>query len=170
MSKVYCLLPMKHTKNLLSALLLVMSVISPSVQALTVADAVNSMQAAPPSDLPSVANPRGNIGYILSTIFYGSSDGALNGKIKPQYLDLSGVSSGGGTSQWTTTGSSIYYGSTVGIGTSNPNTAYTLDVAGGIRASNGITITAGSVSLPTGAISSNAIADGSLLFADWNQN
>lgn len=54
-----------------------------------------------------MANPRGNIGYILSNIFYGSVDGSLNGKIKSQYLDLSGVSSS--SSVWTATGGVASY-------------------------------------------------------------
>jgi len=43
----------------------------------------------------------------------------------------------------------------VGIGTTNPETA--LDVAGTMRSSNGLTVTAGTVSLPANSISSGAL-------------
>lgn len=60
-------------------------------------------------------------------MFYGSSDGALNGKIKPAYLDLSSA----GSSQWITSGSNIFFtGASVGIGTASPSASYKLDVTG----------------------------------------
>jgi len=141
--------------------------LAPSVQALTtVSEAVNSIQAPPSASLPNVANPRGNIGYILANIFYSASDGAKNGLIKPQYLDLAGIST------WITSGSNAYYGGTgsVGIGTASPSASFKLDVVGSIRSGSGLTVTSGTVALPAGAIDSTEIANGSLLFADWNQN
>lgn len=160
---------MFHTKQILaslSALTMIVSSIAPTANALTVTEAVNSVQSTPSPTLPNVANPRGNIGYILANIFYGSGDGVKNGLIKPQYLDVAGINT------WIVNGSNAYYGGTgsVGIGTSTPSASFKLDVTGAIRSSNGLTVSAGTVALPAGEVDSTEIANGSLLFADWNQN
>lgn len=86
--------------------------------------------------------------------------------IKPQYVDIAGVNT------WLINGNDASFGlpGSVGIGTASPSASYKLDVLGSIRSSSGLTVTSGIVSLPTGSIDSLAIADGSLLFADWNQN
>jgi hypothetical protein len=99
-------------------------------------------------------------------MFYGVSDGAKNGLIKGQYVDVTGVNT------WLANGNDAYFGlpGSVGIGTASPSASYKLDVLGSIRSSSGLTVTSGAVSLPTGSIDALAIADGSLLFADWNQN
>lgn len=160
---------MFHTKQILASVSIITMIIgnlAPSAQALTVSEAVNSVQAPPSASLPNVANPRGNIGFILANIFYGASDGAKNGLIKPQYLDVAGIST------WITSGSDAYYGGagSVGIGTASPSASFKLDVVGSIRSGSGLTVTSGTVALPAGVIDSTEIANGSLLFADWNQN
>lgn len=112
-------IPMSHAKNLLASVS-VASVLFGSfgatAQALTMTEAVNSIQAPPPATLPSVANPRGNIGYILANLFYGVSDGAKNGLIKPEYVDIAGLNT------WIVSGLNAYFGlaGNVGIGTASP--------------------------------------------------
>jgi hypothetical protein len=52
---------MYHTKQLLASLSLAAVLagsFSPAVQALTITEAVNSIQATPSATLPNVANPR----------------------------------------------------------------------------------------------------------------
>jgi hypothetical protein len=56
-------------KTLAGALLLIIAIPLPSVHSLTVLEAVNTLQATDPSLPTGVANPKGSIGYILSTIF-----------------------------------------------------------------------------------------------------
>lgn len=70
----------------------------------TVLESVSSLQTPSPLTPAGVANPKGNIGYILANIF--GTGGTSLGKIQGQYLDTSGIS---GISQWTSSGSSIYY-------------------------------------------------------------
>jgi hypothetical protein len=59
------------------------------------------------------------------------------GAINASSIYINGAPFAGGGSQWTTSGSSIYYipggGGSVGIGTSTPNASYKLDVAGAIN-------------------------------------
>ncbi len=43
--------------------------------------------------ITGVTNPKGSIGSLLAELFWGTGDGAKNGKIKPQYLDLPGITS-----------------------------------------------------------------------------
>ncbi len=94
---------------------IVITIVSPTTSvmaSITLQQAINSLQAIDPFLPTDVSNPKGSIGYILSEIFYGSADGLKNGKIKPQYLDLSAIVS----SQWTSSGTSIFYtGGNVGI-------------------------------------------------------
>lgn len=107
-----------------------MTIQIPSIaEAATLKDTVNAIQTTP-AGLPNVANPRGNFGNLLSELFWGVGDGTKNGKIKPQYLDYSGIST------WTTTGSNAYYGGTggVGIGISGPYSGAKLHVLNGVSA------------------------------------
>ncbi len=113
---------MFHTKRV--ALLAISTFLFPAAantaSALTVTEAVNSIQSAAPADLPTVSNPRGNIGYVLANIFYGVADGTKNGKLKAEYLDVAGIDI------WTASGSnaSFAYSGNVGIGTPNPNASF----------------------------------------------
>lgn len=107
-------------KSLAILLLVVLAIPTSSVMALDVRSAVTSLQTTDVS-LPAVANPKGNIGFILATIF-GSSGNSL-GKIQAQYLDYSGISA------WTQSGSQTWLTTTtgsVGIGTISPTAS--LDV------------------------------------------
>ncbi|EKD30409.1 MAG: hypothetical protein ACD_78C00065G0004 [uncultured bacterium (gcode 4)] len=104
-------------KLIVSALLAVMVLpISSVTAAFTLQQAVNSIQATDPALPTGVSNPKGSIGSLLAELFWGTGDGVKNGKIKPQYLDYSGISA------WTQSGSEAYYSGTgnVGIGTTNP--------------------------------------------------
>jgi|GEM_PF-2067865 len=97
-----------------------------TTQALTFTEVVNLIQA-PDINLPTgVINPKGNIGFILSNLFWGTADGTKNGKIKPEYLDYSGISA------WTQSGVVTYLTvstGSVGIGTLNPG-GYTTAIRG----------------------------------------
>lgn len=102
------------------AFTLVLVMVSPlsSVDALTLQQTVNNIQATDPALPTGVVNPKGYIGSLLSELFWGSADGAKNGKIKPQYLDVIT------NNIWTQSGSNAFYSGTgnVGIGTASPNT------------------------------------------------
>jgi len=106
-------------KSIAFTLLLVMVSPLSSVDALTLQQTVNTIQATDPALPIGVANPKGYIGSLLSELFWGSVDGTKNGKIKPQYIDYAGFSS------WTQSGSNAFYSGTgnVGIGTTNPGAA-----------------------------------------------
>lgn len=56
-------------KTLAGALLFIVAIPLSSVQALTVLEAVNSLQATDPNLPTGVTNPKGSIGYILANIF-----------------------------------------------------------------------------------------------------
>lgn len=109
---------MSSYKKIFITILFVISLVPTTpLSALTFTEVVNLLQA-PDINLPTgVTNPKGNIGFILSELFWGTEDGIKNGKIKPQYLDYSGISA------WTQSGSQTYLTTTtgsVGIGTTNP--------------------------------------------------
>ncbi len=94
----------------------ILTIPSSFVSAATLTDMVNGIQIVDPVLPIGVTNPKGSIGSLLAELFWGISDGVKNGKIKPQYLDLSGVSS-----QWILNGANISYtGGNVGIGTNGP--------------------------------------------------
>ena len=84
--------------------LLIAALMIPSsfVSAATLTDMVNSIQAIDPVLPTGVTNPKGSIGSLLAELFWGTGDGAKNGKIKPQYLDLPGI-----TSHWILNGANI---------------------------------------------------------------
>lgn len=109
---------MSASKKLIIPILLTAMILptSPVMAALTLQQAVNSIQATDPALPTGVANPKGSIGSLLAELFWGTGDGVKNGKIKPQYIDYSGISA------WTQSGSDAYYSGTgsVGIGTMNP--------------------------------------------------
>lgn len=74
-------------------------------------DMVNGIQIRPCTDRLRIQR---EVSGPLAELFWGISDGVKNGKIKPQYLDLSGVSS-----QWILNGANISYtGGNNGIGNS----------------------------------------------------
>lgn len=109
---------MSASKKLIISILLTAMILPtpPVMAALTLQQAVNSIQATDPVLPTGVANPKGSIGSLLAELFWGTGDGVKNGKIKPQYIDYSGISA------WTQSGSNAYYGGTgsVGIGTMSP--------------------------------------------------
>ncbi|MDD2891423.1 MAG: hypothetical protein PHQ95_00470 [Candidatus Gracilibacteria bacterium] len=79
----------------------------------TVLNYLNSLRSTDPG-LPNVPNQKGQFGYILSTIF---GTGTLEGKIKQEYLDLSGIGGGSSvTSVNTRTGSVVLTKADVGLG------------------------------------------------------
>jgi hypothetical protein len=85
--------------------------------------------------------------------FFVNSDSARYGSLA-NYPTFSGTNTSGTTYDSSTEAMRIAPSGNVGIGTNNPQA--TLDVAGGIRATNGLTITGGTVSIitSTGAFSS----------------
>ena len=114
---------MSPFKKIIAPILLVVTIVpTPSVMALTLQQAVNNIQAIDPNLPTGVANPKGSIGFLLAELFYGTGDGSKNGKIKPQYIDYSGISA------WTQSGSDAFYSGTgnVGIGTASPADILTL--------------------------------------------
>lgn len=118
----------------IAAIFFVATIAAPPASALDVPGVVTSLQATD-SSLPSgVANPKGNIGWLLGNIFWKSSDAGYDstklGKIRPQYVDGAGV--------WTQNSNKTYLadpGSNVGIGTSAPGAK--LDVVGAIWKNGG---------------------------------
>ncbi|EKD44753.1 MAG: hypothetical protein ACD_71C00018G0002, partial [uncultured bacterium (gcode 4)] len=82
---------MSPLKKITTSLILIAMLFSVSpAMALTFTEVVNLLQA-PDINLPTgVTNPKGNIWFILSNLFWGTGDGVKNGKIKPEYLDYSG--------------------------------------------------------------------------------
>ena len=146
-------------------------------------DAVNSLQSTDPALPTGVANPKGSIGYILSTIFGSGSTSPW--KIQSQYLDTSGIS---GASQWTTSGSSIYYGGVVQStsgGFMFPDGTVQMTAGGGIGAESDPLWTSASGSYYTktnlqtasqasvnwgnltGIITANSLLSGILSASDW---
>ena len=86
----------------------------------------------------------GNSGQVLSTNGSGALSWVTNGT--------------GGGNLWSENGSDVYRNSGgVGIGTSTPGTA--LDVVGVIRSSNGLTVIAGTVSLPANTITDAEVSN-----------
>lgn len=81
------------------------SVVQP-VSALTVPEAITSIQSSNPTLPSGVANPKGNIGFLLANMFWNSSDIGYDstkfGKIKPTYFD------GAGATAWTYAGGNTY--------------------------------------------------------------
>ena len=89
-----------------------------------------------------INNPTFNGSYALNVNGTGNFSGMITAQTAPNPGDNSSnvpttswvntAISGIGGSQWTTSGSNIYYNSgTVGIATATPNTSYSLDVTGG---------------------------------------
>lgn len=96
------------------------SVVQP-VSALTVPEAITSIQSSNPTLPSGVANPKGNIGFLLANMFWNSSDLGYDstkfGKIKPTYFD------GAGATAWTYAGGNTYMtdmNGRVGVGTNDP--------------------------------------------------
>lgn len=85
---------MNTLKKIVISVLLAMMIlpISSVMAAFTLQQAVNSIQATDPALPTGVANPKGSIGSLLAELFWGTGDGTKNGKIKPQYIDYSGIS------------------------------------------------------------------------------
>ncbi|MDD5198134.1 MAG: tail fiber domain-containing protein [Candidatus Gracilibacteria bacterium] len=110
---------MNTLKKIVISVLLAMMIlpISSVMAAFTLQQAVNSIQATDPALPTGVANPKGSIGSLLAELFWGTGDGTKNGKIKPQYIDYSGISA------WSQSGSDAFYSGTgnVGIGTAIPS-------------------------------------------------
>lgn len=75
------------------------------------------------ASLPSASNQKGKLGSILAEIF---GTGSINGKIKQDYLDLTGL-----VSTWLLNGSDTYYNTgKVGIGTASPVTKLSVTTDG----------------------------------------
>jgi len=76
-------------------------------------------------------------------------------------LNIRGSVGGNGASETT---SRLFISNTgnVGLGTTTPTSGFVLDVAGGIRGTSGLTITSGSISLPSGSISNATLANSSI--------
>lgn len=93
----------------------------PAASALTVPEAITSIQSSNPTLPTGVTNPKGNIGFLLANMFWNSSDIGYDatkfGKIKPTYFD------GAGATAWTYAGGNTYMtdmSGRVGIGTNDP--------------------------------------------------
>ncbi|MFZ3232592.1 MAG: hypothetical protein WA194_03555 [Patescibacteria group bacterium] len=116
-----------------TSLAVALSAVVQPVSALTVPEAITSIQTSNPTLPTGVANPKGNIGFLLANMFWNSSDVGYDsskfGKIKPTYFD------GAGFTAWTNTLSGTYLtnaSENVGIGTSNPQAK--LHVEGKVKA------------------------------------
>lgn len=91
-----------------AAALISLSVIAqPSLQtaaALTVGEAVVSIQSSNPTLPSGVANPKGNIGFLIANLFWKASDAGYDaskfGKVKPEYVD--------GIGTWTQTLTGVF--------------------------------------------------------------
>ncbi len=118
-------------KTIVSFVLLVLIAPESPIFAWTLTESVNSIQATDPVLPTGVSNPKGSIGALLAELFWGMGDGVKNGKIKPQYIDYSGISA------WTQSGSEVFTSGTgnVGIGVSNPSAK--LEVAGQVKITGG---------------------------------
>ncbi len=104
-----------------TALVLTFSSVANPAFALTVPEAITSIQASNPTLPTGVPNPKGNIGFLLANMFWNSSDVGYDstkfGKIKPQFFD------GAGATAWTYAGGNTYMtdmNGHVGIGTNDP--------------------------------------------------
>lgn len=95
----------------------------PSANAVTVTQAITSIQSSNPTLPAGVDNPKGNIGFLLANLFWSASDAGYDsskfGKIKPNFVD------GSGATAWTyvsgnTTLTDVSAGK-VGIGTASPS-------------------------------------------------
>ena len=109
-----------------TALVLTFSSVANPVFALTVPEAITSIQSSNPTLPTGVSNPKGNIGFLLANMFWNSADVGYDstkfGKIKPQYFD------GAGATAWTYAGGNTYLTDVatgnVGIGTDSPNASF----------------------------------------------
>jgi hypothetical protein len=119
-----------------------------------VINAVNQIRLSDPNVPVGTANPRGLVGTIIDNIFYPS--GVKQGKIRPEYLDVTPGNAAAGTladlnsagtvgyiPKYTGTGMTIgnsvmmESGGNIGIGTANPSSK--LEVRDGhIRLSNSV--------------------------------
>ncbi len=98
-----------HQSKTLAAFLsltIAFSVFVPSASAITVPEAITSIQSSNPTLPTGVVNPKGNIGFLLANMFWNSSDFGYDstkfGKIKPTFFD------GDGATAWTYAGGNTY--------------------------------------------------------------
>ncbi len=104
-----------------TSLAVALSSVAQPVSALTVPEAITSIQSSNPTLPTGVPNPKGNIGFLLANMFWNSSDIGYDstkfGKIKPTYFD------GAGATAWTYAGGNTYVtdmNGRVGVGTNDP--------------------------------------------------